>query len=114
MILMFLYGPNIIRHFLIIIINYFHYYCLLLLFLSLFFRRVITDLKYSILDPSFLCSCSADGSITIWDTRKMKTAVRNTKFPLGVPSEVRWNKHDPLLLLSAHEGRACVWDLRVC
>jgi WD40 repeat protein len=76
-------------------------------------RRVITDLQYSFMDASFLCSCSADGTINLWDTRKLHKPAGVAKFPLAAASFVRWNRRDSLLLLSAHEGRACVWDLRV-
>lgn len=75
-------------------------------------KRLITDLQYSYNDAAFLCSCSAEGTINLWDTRKLHKAAGTTKFPLATASFVRWNKKDSLLLLSAHEGRACVWDLR--
>lgn len=81
--------------------------------LVLIVRRLITDLQYSYNDAAFLCSCSAEGTINLWDTRKLHKAAGTTKFPLATASFVRWNKKDSLLLLSAHEGRACVWDLRV-
>lgn len=78
-------------------------------------RRRISDLKWSSIDQGFLCTCSADGFLKVWDVRQPTNVqlVRKSQFPMGAPpSLVRWSKFNSVNLASVHKGQVCVWDMR--
>uniref|UniRef100_A0A3Q0QUS7 WD repeat domain 59 n=1 Tax=Amphilophus citrinellus TaxID=61819 RepID=A0A3Q0QUS7_AMPCI len=71
--------------------------------------RVISDLDWSWFEPEFLVTSSVDTYIYIWDTRS-----EGKVFLLAVSgaSQVKWNKKNPNLLASSHDGDVRIWDKR--
>eukprot|EP01126_Amoeba_proteus_P005413 TRINITY_DN11810_c0_g1_i2.p1 TRINITY_DN11810_c0_g1~~TRINITY_DN11810_c0_g1_i2.p1 ORF type:complete len:324 (-),score=56.65 TRINITY_DN11810_c0_g1_i2:1107-2045(-) len=74
--------------------------------------RPALSLKWSWRDPNILCSASSDKYLKVWDRRDTRTSARKMTFNVDSPHLVRWNRQDAFLLLSAHAGKVCLWDLR--
>ncbi|XP_029000003.1 GATOR complex protein WDR59 isoform X2 [Betta splendens] len=73
--------------------------------------RVISDLDWSSFEPEFLVTSSVDTYIYIWDTRD----TRKPAVPLSAvagASQVKWNRRNPNLLASSHDGDVRIWDKR--
>lgn len=74
----------------------------------------IEDLSWSPTEPSVFASCSADGTVRIWDTRsKARKPAISTKVSDTDVNVIAWSTLTPHLLASGHDdGSWCVWDLR--
>uniref|UniRef100_A0A8C3HC20 Glutamate-rich WD repeat-containing protein 1 n=1 Tax=Chrysemys picta bellii TaxID=8478 RepID=A0A8C3HC20_CHRPI len=66
----------------------------------------VEDLQWSPTEATVFASCSADGSIRVWDVR----AAPGRAFDVNV---ISWNRHEPFLLSGGDDGALRVWDLRL-
>ncbi|XP_062247810.1 GATOR2 complex protein WDR59 isoform X1 [Platichthys flesus] len=73
--------------------------------------RVISDLDWSWFEPEFLVTSSVDTYIYIWDTRDTRKPTVALSAVAGA-SQVKWNKKNPNLLASSHDGDVRIWDRR--
>ncbi|XP_030582002.1 GATOR complex protein WDR59 isoform X2 [Archocentrus centrarchus] len=73
--------------------------------------RVISDLDWSWFEPEFLVTSSVDTYIYIWDTRDTRKPTVALSAVAGA-SQVKWNKKNPNLLASSHDGDVRIWDKR--
>uniref|UniRef100_M4ASF2 WD repeat domain 59 n=1 Tax=Xiphophorus maculatus TaxID=8083 RepID=M4ASF2_XIPMA len=71
--------------------------------------RVISDLDWSWFDSELLVSSSVDTYIYIWDTDTRKPTVALSA--VGA-AQVKWNRKNPHLLASSHDGDVRIWDKR--
>ncbi|KAJ8083722.1 Ribosome assembly protein rrb1 [Marasmius tenuissimus] len=75
----------------------------------------VEDLQWSPSEPTIFASCSADGTVQVWDVRS-----KGRKSVAGIApahesdvNVISWNKETSNLLLSGgDDGRIKVWDLR--
>ncbi|PRP84715.1 WD repeat-containing protein 59-like [Planoprotostelium fungivorum] len=77
-------------------------------------QRAISDLAWSLFDKNLLATCSADTYINLWDIRDPKRAIKKESFCgwTAGATQVKWNRHNPMALASAHNGEVRIWDIR--
>jgi WD40 repeat protein len=77
-------------------------------------HRPVNDIAWSPFEPHILATCSSDTNVFVWDLRDTRKALKLKTFCAWTVSawHVRWNRHNPQLLASAHEGEIRLWDLR--
>ncbi|XP_029944372.1 GATOR complex protein WDR59 isoform X2 [Salarias fasciatus] len=73
--------------------------------------RVISDLNWSWFEAELLVTSSVDTYIYIWDTRDTRKPTVALSAVAGA-SQVKWNRKNPNLLASSHDGDVRVWDRR--
>uniref|UniRef100_A0A3P9NRB4 WD repeat domain 59 n=1 Tax=Poecilia reticulata TaxID=8081 RepID=A0A3P9NRB4_POERE len=73
--------------------------------------RVISDLDWSWFDPELLVSSSVDTYMYIWDTRDTRKPTVALSAVAGA-AQVKWNRRNPHLLASSHDGDVRIWDKR--
>ncbi|CAN9506551.1 unnamed protein product [Ophioblennius macclurei] len=73
--------------------------------------RVISDLNWSWFEAELLVTCSVDTYIYIWDTRDARKPTVALSAVAGA-SQVKWNRKNPDLLASSHDGDVRIWDKR--
>lgn len=73
--------------------------------------RVITDLNWHRTDPNILASCSVDTFIHCWDLRDSRRPSTSLS-AIAEATQVRWNRINPHLLATAHDGDIKIWDQR--
>ncbi|XP_023188638.1 GATOR complex protein WDR59 isoform X3 [Xiphophorus maculatus] len=73
--------------------------------------RVISDLDWSWFDSELLVSSSVDTYIYIWDTRDTRKPTVALSAVAGA-AQVKWNRKNPHLLASSHDGDVRIWDKR--
>jgi ribosome assembly protein RRB1 len=75
----------------------------------------VEDIQWSPSEPTVFASCSADGSVQMWDVRskgRKSVAGINTAHESDV-NVISWNRKTSYLLLSGgDDGHIKVWDLR--
>lgn len=78
-------------------------------------QRAVSDLSWSLFDPNVLATCSADTYINLWDVRDPKKPIKRESFCgwTAGATQVKWNRHNPMTLASAHNGEVRIWDIRV-
>ncbi|KAG5459237.1 MAG: WD40-repeat-containing domain protein, partial [Olpidium bornovanus] len=74
----------------------------------------VEDIQFSPVEKTVFASCSADGTVRVWDTR-----VANRKAVLGINAHesdvnvISWNRLTSFLLASGSDGgEISVWDMR--
>lgn len=76
--------------------------------------RPIADLCWALSDPNVLATCSADMYVILSDVRVPKSPVKLKAFCAWTAgaSMVKWNRRNPRLIASVHDGEVFVWDVR--
>lgn len=73
----------------------------------------VEDIQWSPSEGSVFCSCSADKSVRIWDTRARAPQISLEEVHATDVNVLSWNRHVAYLLASgADDGSFKVWDLR--
>ncbi|KAI9276567.1 WD40-repeat-containing domain protein [Sporodiniella umbellata] len=76
-------------------------------------RSSVEDLQWSPTENSVFSSCSADGTVKIWDTRNKKRSAVSVRASGSDVNVISWNRKASYLLASGHDdGVFSVWDLR--
>ncbi|CAO3638456.1 unnamed protein product [Cunninghamella echinulata] len=76
-------------------------------------KSSIEDIQWSPTENTVFASCSADGSIKIWDTRTKKKSAVSIHASNSDVNVITWNRKAGYLLASGHDdGVFSVWDLR--
>ncbi|XP_077376566.1 GATOR2 complex protein WDR59 isoform X2 [Festucalex cinctus] len=73
--------------------------------------RVISDLDWSCFEAEFLVSSSVDTYMYIWDIRDARKPAVALSAVAGA-SQVKWNRRNPNVLASSHDGDVRIWDRR--
>uniref|UniRef100_K4BZD2 Histone-binding protein RBBP4-like N-terminal domain-containing protein n=1 Tax=Solanum lycopersicum TaxID=4081 RepID=K4BZD2_SOLLC len=74
----------------------------------------VEDFQWSPVDPCVLASCSVDGSIKIWDTRKKRSPTATMKAHKTDVNVISWNRGASCMLASgSDDGAFSIQDLRV-
>ncbi|XP_076003001.1 GATOR2 complex protein WDR59 isoform X1 [Genypterus blacodes] len=73
--------------------------------------RVISDLDWSCFEAECLVTSSVDTYIYVWDTRDTRKPTLALSAVAGA-SQVKWNRKNPSLLASSHDGDVRIWDKR--
>uniref|UniRef100_A0A3Q7GFE1 Uncharacterized protein n=1 Tax=Solanum lycopersicum TaxID=4081 RepID=A0A3Q7GFE1_SOLLC len=74
----------------------------------------VEDLQWSPVDPCVFASCSVDGSIKIWDTRKKRSPTATIKAYKTDVNVISWNRGASCMLASgSDDGAFSIQDLRV-
>ncbi|XP_061613356.1 GATOR2 complex protein WDR59 isoform X3 [Phyllopteryx taeniolatus] len=73
--------------------------------------RVISDLDWSCFEAEFLVSSSVDTYMYIWDIRDTRKPAVDLAAVAGA-SQVKWNRRNPNVLASSHDGDVRIWDRR--
>eukprot|EP00743_Colponemidia_sp_Colp-15_P006499 GILK01006998.1.p1 GENE.GILK01006998.1~~GILK01006998.1.p1 ORF type:complete len:1239 (+),score=161.70 GILK01006998.1:69-3785(+) len=74
-------------------------------------ERTITGLTWSPHQPNFVCSCSADFKLSVWD---LENETEFSSFMTAVaPLQIHWSFHDADMLAVAMENGDCrLWNFR--
>ncbi|KAJ1625522.1 WD40-repeat-containing domain protein [Pavlovales sp. CCMP2436] len=73
----------------------------------------VEDIRWSPVEPTVFGSCSADGSVAIWDLRKRTGAAISVKAHECDANVISWNGGVSYLLVSGgDDGSIKIWDLR--
>ena len=74
-----------------------------------------SDMAWSLFDPNVLATCSVDTYVNLWDIRDPGRPIKRESFCgwTGGALQVKWNRHNPMILASAHNGEVRIWDVRV-
>ncbi|CAI4222237.1 unnamed protein product [Auanema sp. JU1783] len=78
-------------------------------------KKSVEDLAWSPTEHGLIASCSADGSLKLWDTRSpAKDACVCTvdKAHNSDVNVISWNKHDALLVSGGDDAELKVWSLK--
>ncbi|KAI2797080.1 GATOR complex protein wdr59 [Blomia tropicalis] len=73
--------------------------------------RTITDLNWSINEPTVLATASYDNYMHIWDLRDSRKPVQSMHSIAGA-TQVKWSKMNDYTLATSHEGDVRIWDKR--
>ena len=78
-------------------------------------QRAVSDLSWSLFDFNILATCSADTYINLWDVRDPRKPIKRESFCgwTAGATQVKWNRKNPMILASAHNGEVRIWDIRV-
>ena len=76
--------------------------------------RPVADLCWALSDPNVLATCSADMYVILSDVRAPKSPVKLKAFCAWTAGAtmVKWNRRNPRLIASVHDGEVFVWDVR--
>jgi WD40 repeat protein len=76
--------------------------------------RPVSDLCWALSDPNVLATCSADMYVNLWDVRTPASALKLKAFCAWTAGAtmVKWNRRNPRLIASVHEGEVFIWDVR--
>ncbi|CAO3614150.1 unnamed protein product [Cunninghamella blakesleeana] len=76
-------------------------------------KSSVEDIQWSPTENTVFASCSADGTIKIWDTRTKKKSAVSIHASNSDVNVITWNRKAGYLLASGHDdGIFSVWDLR--
>lgn len=74
----------------------------------------VEDLQWSPTEADVFASCSVDGSISIWDTRKGRSPVTSLKAHTTDVNVISWNRLAGCMIASgSDDGTFSIWDLRL-
>ncbi|KAL1367047.1 hypothetical protein HN51_021103 [Arachis hypogaea] len=74
----------------------------------------VEDLQWSPAEPDVFASCSVDGSIAIWDTRRGKSPAASFKAHNADVNVISWNRLASIMLASgSDDGTISIRDLRL-
>ena len=62
-------------------------------------KHLLPLMQWSPVDPCVLASCSVDGSIKIWDTRKKRSPTATIKAYKTDVNVISWNRYLTFMLL---------------
>lgn len=73
--------------------------------------KSVEDIQWSPMQDNIFASCSADGTVCIWDARNNRVGVKFKVSDTDV-NVISWNRHDTNLLVSGDDhGMVRVWDM---
>lgn len=76
-------------------------------------KSSVEDIQWSPTENTVFASCSADGTVKIWDTRTKKKSAVSIHASNSDVNVITWNRKAGYLLASGHDdGIFSVWDLR--
>ncbi|KAK8961764.1 hypothetical protein KSP40_PGU021422 [Platanthera guangdongensis] len=77
-------------------------------------KASVEDLQWSPTEADVFASCSVDGSISIWDTRKGRSPVTSLKAHTTDVNVISWNRLASCMIASgSDDGTLSIWDLRL-
>jgi hypothetical protein len=74
-------------------------------------RAVVWEVAYMPSDPNILASCSADGTVRLWDLRERRNLLTLDPFNGLDALSVSFTHDGRALVAAGADGAVCVWDL---